>query len=357
MKKWDLVFAPKRILVLLLLLLLLFSIMLGASITYAQELQSGSRQEENARHVEEANTDKVYKVWMLAVRYKFEETIEEQEIAHDPSIMKEIASLRGDDLGYFLDSIEAINQVQTIMFPPSSPDSKPTASITVSEESELVKIVTVNVFSAEKEDIDLAERSERDQAYATELQAILNAIVKGNGNSFFTVKYLEYRARIIPFIEDTGTELFNPSQEAINSYLEYFGIDEAESVDLDPNHTQAFGCPTTNTIDNWPSKSSIYSGNTGSSWYEGSSSDQNDCDIWIRYYMGAPIGGPHYGQISAGTTSAQCVLDKTAQLRGDWSGSLIYNYVQYGKNTVTWWWPLGCNTTGSALMSGTKWRP
>jgi hypothetical protein len=346
MKKQTLLFGLKSKFI----LFLLVSITLGVSFSYVQALHAVP---EGVQSEKEADVDIVYDAWMLAVRYRFEETAEEYPVAHDPTIMEMIASLRGDELRYFLDSIEAINQVQTIMFPPSFPEVEQTNGLALPKERELVEIVTDVVFSKGGEDADLTQLGKQEQAYILELQTILEAIVKGNGDTFFNTEYLEYRARIIPFIEDTNAELFNPSQEAVDSYMNYFGIDDEQSNDLDLNRTLA-SCSTTNTIDNWPSKSSIYSGNTGSAWYEGKASDQNDCDLWVRYYMGP---APHYGQISAGTSSAQCVLDKTSQLRGDWSGSMIYNYVQYGKNTVTWWWPLGCNTTGSALMSATKWRP
>ncbi len=320
--------------------------MLGVSVVYVQALQVESG---NIQSEEVFNT--VYDAWMLAVRYKFEETPAEYDITRDPK-MKMIANLRGDDLHYFLDSVEAINQVQTTIFPPSSPYTEQTKGMTVSEEGRLVEIVTANVFATEKGDGNLEGLSEQEQAYITELQTILNAIIEGYGDEFFTAKYLEYRTKIIPFIEDTDAELFNPSQKTIDSYLEYFDIGNEQSVDLDPNRTLTSGCSTTNTIDNWPSKSSVFSGNTGSSWYEGKASDQNDCDIWVRYYMGSI---PYYGRVSANTSAAQCVLDKTPQLRGDWSGN--FNIIQYGKITVTWWWPFGCNTTGNALRSATKWRP
>lgn len=347
MKKRDIAFGYKALIV----LLLVTGLILMVSVAYAQELRSGAVLKGNATYQAEPNIEKIYQAWMLAVRYRFEETVEE---THDPDILEEIASLRGDNLGYFLDSIEAINQVQTTMFPPSSMDSEWVESLTLSEERELVEIVTATVFLTGRDSESITELSEREQAYIDSLLTFLTAIARDEGDSVFDAKYLEYRARIIPFIEDTGLELFNPSQEGIDKYLEYFQIDDVQTVDLDPSDAPEAECSITKTVDNWPSKSSSYYGTTGSSWYETMETSQTDCDIWVRYYMG---GALHYGQISAGTSSAQCVLDKTSQLAGDWTSSMIYNYVQYGKNTVTWWWPFGCNTTGSALMSATKWRP
>ena len=351
MKEHDLVFTPKSIFI----LLLLMSIMLVTSITYAQELQSSGVENTNQEELE-ANTP-AYNAWMLAIQYRFDELPEGAEIVQDPPILKQIANLRGDELRYFLDSIQAINQVQNTLFPPASPNSKGDMGMIISEQRKLVDIVTANVFSTTGgNDTSLTKLSERDQVYVSELQTILEAIVKGNGDTFFTANYLAYRTEIIPFIENTGAELFSPSHEAMDKYIEYFGSENKQLTDLDPTSESRQGCSITNTVENWPSESSLYYGNTGSSWYEGQESDPNqtDCDIWIRYYMGPTV---HYGQISAGTSSAQCVLDKINQLTGDWSNSMIYNYVQYGKVRVTSGWPLGCNTTGSDLMSATKWRP
>lgn len=337
--------------------------MLDRSLLFAQDLQPQPDQLENEELVEEqANKAKMHKAWELAVRYRFEELVEEQEIAHDPDIIRDIAGLRGDDLGYFLDLIEAINQVETTVFTPISLDSLDSAeavSITISEERKLVEIVIANIFSNKIANVDLTKLSGHEIAYLEALQPVLNTIAQGRGDLIFPENYLAYRTGIISFIEDTDAELFSFSQETIDNYLKYFNITDKELVDLNPNRTDVqiyapTSCSTTNTIDNWPAKSSTYSGNTGSAWYEGKASDQSDCDIWVRYYMGPTV---HYGRVSAGTSAAQCVLDKTSQLRGDWSGSNVYNYVQYGKVTVTWWWPFGCNTTGSALMSATKWRP
>lgn len=347
MKRQDIIFTRKSMFV----LLLLTSIMLFTSIAYAQELQSKSGEIESTNHQEgiQANTP-VYDAWMLAVQYRFDELPEDAEIVQNPLILEQIAYLRGDELRYFLDSIQAINRVENTLFPPSSPNSQEDTEMTISEQRKLVDIATANVFSQRKE--QETKLNEREQVYVTELQAILDAIVKGNGDTFFTANYLEYRAEIISFIEDTGAKLFDPSQEAVDAYLEYFGIDDEQFVDLSLNLALRASCTKTYTIDNWPSKSTTYSGNTGSSWREAKAHDQNDCDIFISYYMGST---PHYGVISANTSSAQCVLDKTSQLRGSWSGN--FNNVQYGKNTVTWGWPFGCNTTGNALRGATKWRP
>lgn len=347
MKEQDLVYAPKSIFV----LLLLMSIMLVTSITYAQELQSGGVENTNQ---EKTETDTpAYNAWMLAIQYRFDELPEEAEIVQDPPILKQIANLRGDELRYFLDSIQAINQVQNALFSPASPNSEEDMGMTISEQRELVDIVTANVFSTKGEnDTSLLKLNERDQVYVIELQTILEAIVRGDEDTFFTTNYLAYRAEIIPFIEDTDAELFNPSQETVDEYLKYFGIDDEQSVDLSLNHTLRAACTPEYTIDNWPSKSATFSGNTGSSWREAKAHDQSDCDIFVSYYMGNTA---HYGVISANTSPAQCVLDKTNQLRGSWSGN--FNNIQYGKKTVTWGWPLGCNTTGNDLRSGTKWRP
>ncbi len=239
MKKHAFMFAYKSKFI----FLLLVSMMLGVSVAYAQILQveSESIQSEGGLSV-----NAVYDAWMLAVRYKFEEIPVEYDITRDPK-MKMIANLRGDDLRYFLDSVEAINQVQTTIFPPSSPYTEQVEGMTVSEERRLVEIVSANVFTTEKGAGSLEGLNEQEQAYVTELQTILNAIIKGYGDEFFTAKYLEYRTEIIPFIEDTDVELFNPSQKTIDSYLEYFGIDSEQSVDLDPNRTLAARCSTTNT--------------------------------------------------------------------------------------------------------------
>ena len=357
MKKWNSAFAPKNVF----FLLLLISIILSTSIAYAQQSQPGSQNQEITWHEESSTIDLAHDAWMLAVRYRFEETLEDHAVAHDPTILSEIASLRGDKLRYFLDSNEAINQVETTMFPPASPDSLEEQQavsmtyITLAEERELVEIATAMVFSEEKNAAALTDLHERERAYVENLQAILKALAEDKADSLFTAEYLAYRTTIIPFIESTGAELFNPSQQYVDMYQEYVGIDGGrETKGSEPSSTQSSRCSTTNTTDNWPSKSPIYSGNTGSTWYYRKASGQNDCDIWVRYYMG---GALHYGQISAGTSSAQCVLDKTEQLAADWSESRVYNYVQYGRNRVEWGWPLGCSTTGYALMTATKWRP
>lgn len=325
-------------------ILLIGGILLGISNAYVhaqvepEDINSGIKQ------------DEVYEVWLLATRYKFEVVPSGYDQELD-SKNEMIASLRGDNLRNFLDFIEAVNQAQNTVFPPSSPNSKPPEIISVTEEKRLVEMVLANVFDAVDYG-DSEDLNELEWEYVLELQTILETIIEGDEDKVFSEKYLNYRRDIILFIEDTDIGLFTPSQRAVKSYLEYFDIENEQSIDLDPNPTLAAGCSVTNTIDNWPSKSTVFSGNTGSSWHDGIASDQTDCDIWVRYYMGST---PHYGIVSANTSDAQCVLDKTAQLRGDWTGN--FNNVQYGRNTVTWWWPLGCNTTGNSLRAGTKWRP
>jgi hypothetical protein len=309
-----------------------------------------AQESQNPRFEESIGSDTIYNTWILAVRYRFEEISDNYSINQDPK-MKAIWNLRGNDLHYFLDFIEAINWVQTIVFPASSSNSESVQNITLAAERELIEVVTAQVFSSDLDAQNKEDLSETDKVYITELEIVLNAILQGDGDRYFTPEYLQYRDNIIPFIEDTDAELFNPSQEAVDEYLKYFGIKDEQSADLSLNQVLQ-SCTTVYTINNWPAKSATFSGNTGSSWREARAHDQNDCDIFVSYYMGST---PYYGRVSANTSSAQCVLDKTSQLRGAWVGN--FNNVQYGKITVTWGWPFGCNTTGNALRSATKWRP
>lgn len=334
-----------------LILLLSVGLMVSASMAFAQESQRKSGQGEGFAREESQSKGSAYNAWILAVRYRFEEIPGNYDINQDPK-MGEIWSLRGDDLRYFLDFIEAINQVQNIMFPPSSSENTRTQSITLDEERELIGIVTEDVFFRGANNRTIQASSEHDKVYVAELSMILNAILNGDGDKFFTSEYLQYRTGIIAFIEDTGSKLFNPSEEAIDHYFEYFSINKEEVMDISPNLAPEAACEITYTIDNWPAKSTIFSGNTGTSWREAKAHDQTDCDIFVSYPMGTT---PQYGRISANTSSAQCVLDNSPQLRGAWVGN--FNNVQYGKVTVTWVWPFGCHTTGNALRQATKWRP
>lgn len=333
---------------------LLVFMMLGASLAYAQAVQFDSRvaQIEHSQH-----EDVAYDAWILAVRYNFEPIAEEYEVNFDPK-MRAIASLRGDGLRYFLDFMQAINQVQTSLFLPLLPDSVQAQGLTISEHRELLEIVTANVFLDGTGIIYPRELSERDQAYVMDLQTLARAIVDGTGDEFFTAEYLKYRAELKAFIGHTGAELLNPSPEYLDAYLEYFDIENEEALDLELNGSvQTFHCyDTVHTIDNWPAKDSTFAGETGWTWYEAKASDQTDCDIWVSYYMGPAL---HYGRISAGTSPAQCVLSKFSQLRADWTGNfpVYFNNVQYGKTRVTFPWPFGCSTTGEAVRAGTKWRP
>jgi hypothetical protein len=294
MKRQNSTFKPK---IHVFTLLLLAGLIVGTSMTSAQELQLKPARVASFEREENPSTNVAYNAWRLAVRYRFEEIPDNYDINRDPK-MGEIWGLRGDGLRYFLDFIEAINQVQTIMFPPSSSSSAPTQSMTLHEERELIEMVTDRIFFRGLNTQRMQVLSEHDKAYVAELEMILNAIVEDVGDSFFTPEYLQYRAEIIPFVEATGAELFNPSQEAIDRYLEYFGIDDEQPVDLDPNRTPLASCTTTYTIDNWPAKSTIFSGNTGSSWREAKANDQNDCDIFVSYAMNTT---PQYGRISANT--------------------------------------------------------
>lgn len=349
MKTHDLIITFK---VLLLFALLLSSgFVLNPPAIFAQRMQIEPGQPEIVKIEEPPNMDLLFNVWMLAVRYRFEEIPDNYDISQDPK-MQEIWNLRGNDLRYFLDSIEAINQVQNAMFPPVASDTETASSITLAQEYKLIEIVTESLFAKGSETQNSKRLSESDKAYIKELGMVLNAIMRGDGDGSFTQEYLEYRDQIIPFIEDTEAKLFNPSQKFVDNFLEYYALDDEQSIDLSLNPTPLADCTTTYTIDNWPSQSSAFSGNTGSSWAEAKAHDQSDCDIFVSYYMGSI---PHYGVISANTSSAQCVLGKNPQLRGSWSGN--FNRVQYGEISVTWGWPVGCSTTGNALRGATKWRP
>lgn len=347
MKKWNMPATKSMV-----ILCLLITMMLGTSLVYAHSAQLVS---ELPAMEERIVNETIYDAWLLAVRYSFEPIAENYDITQD-SKMESIANLRGDDLRYFLDSREIINLVQTLTFPPSSPNSSnEMEAMTVAEQRSLVEMATNKVFFSRVETEGLSNLDELSRSFVLNLQSYLQALVEGEGDTLFTAQYLRHRTEIISFIENTGARLLDPNPQFLDSYLEYFDIEDKQEIHLDPGYMPESTCQTTNTIDNWPSKSSSFVGNTGSSWYEGKASDQNDCDIWVTYYMGPTL---HYGKVSANTSAAQCVLDKTTQLRGDWTGSSVYfNNIQYGKITVTWWWPFGCNTTGDALRSATKWQP
>ncbi len=166
----------------------------------------------------------VYEAWTLAVRYKFEEISGEHEA--EP-ILKAIAKLQGDEIRYFLDSVEAINQVQTTMFPPgSSKEVKPVKIMTPAEERHLVDIVTESVFSKGDQSIDSLDLNAQEQTYVRELRERLRAIVGGDGDTLFSAEYLAYRTKVIRFVEETGTQLFDPSPETLERFLKF---DAAES--------------------------------------------------------------------------------------------------------------------------------
>lgn len=192
-----------------------------------------------------------------------------------------------------------------------------------------------------------------EAGYTDTLQSILETIVAGNGDQYFAPEYLEYRTAIVQYIDKTGVRIFSsPTDEDIENFSQYFNQEQQRYNfgQTNPFLMSPSSC-VTRTNNNWPTKSWAYPSNSGSSWYYGNNLGHPDCDIYVKYYT----GGSTWSHLHATTSDGACVLGKFSSFAAYMSRN--FNHVQYGENRVTWWWPVGCNTTAFAVMVGTRLGP
>lgn len=278
-------------------------------------------------------------IWELSSRYYTEESGHASRM-EDISFMVDIWELRGEELRYFADFNEAM-RIASDIFPSGSTEWLEQEDLDWSN-----LYIRQTVFG---EDVDVAEREHSQlvgEFVATYLE-IVQAVVDGKGDAFFSAEYLSERPIVIELVDKHNLKLFTP--ETITLLAEEIEGAKSKS-DTESSSTSEASCLTI------PKNHTVFAGN--SSWgYVGidyaiakQSWSGGDCDTYILYQVGSP--NLNWDWVDATHSDAQCAIwAYSGYLGARIPSNTQFRYVIFGSKATAWW---GCGASVSILRDHTR---
>ena len=129
------------------------------------------------------------------------------------SFLKEIHSLRGEELSLFLDYVEIFNQVERDVFSPDQSLKLTNSYPNLARSEFLASIVTERLFSQSSQDLAGYNLNTMELAFVEQLEEKVQKITDGDETCLFSESYLAYRKDVVAFVDVSNAEAFDPIKD------------------------------------------------------------------------------------------------------------------------------------------------